>query len=197
MKIKPTAIVKGVRLTCIFVWVAIIVACISTYLVYPSLFTAEKIAAFLRQFTAAIWLAYLVMSMLRGLTLLPSTPLVLAGTVLFPAQPVTVLAVSMVGIVFSSSMIYFFSELLGFSEYFEGHKPEQTHRIRKRLEHPLGSLFVAAWAFFPLVPTDLVCYLAGTTKMSYPKFIAAVFLGEIILCSVYIFFGGTLMNLVR
>ena len=101
------------------------------------------------------------------------------------------------GIFLSSSMIYFFSEYLGFNEYFEGHKPELTHKIKARLEHLLGSAFVAAWAFFPLVPTDLVCYLAGTTKMNYAKFIAAIFAGELALCSFYIFFGGAVMDYVR
>jgi len=89
--------------------------------------------------------------------LLPSTPLVIAGTLLFPGQPVAVFAVSILGIMLSSSMIYFFSEFLGFNDFFEGHKPELTHRVRARLEHPLGFIFVAVWAFFPLVPTDLVC----------------------------------------
>jgi uncharacterized membrane protein YdjX (TVP38/TMEM64 family) len=65
------------------------------------------------------------------------------------------------------------------------------------LEHPLGFFFVALWAFFPLVPTDLVCYVAGTTKMNYLKFILAVCAGELILCSFYIFFGGAVLDYVR
>jgi hypothetical protein len=60
--------------------------------------------------------------------------------------------VSMTGILLSSSMIYFFSDLLGFSDFFERRKPEMIQRIKARLEHPLGIAFVAAWAFFPLVP---------------------------------------------
>jgi len=164
---------------------------------YPQVFTAENIAAFLLQFQGEIWLVYLIMSALRGFSLLPSTPLVIAGTLLFPGQPFSVLAVSMTGIFVTSSMIYYFSEHLGFNDYFESHKPELSHKIKAKLEHPFGFAFVAAWAFFPLVPTDLVCYLAGTTKMNFLKFIAAVMVGELILCSFYIFFGGALMDYVR
>lgn len=178
-------------------WIGTIAAGVISYLAAPQLFTADNIAAFLLRFQSIIWLVYISFSALRGLTLLPSTPLVLAGTLLFPAQPFAVLAVSIIGILLSSTMIYFFSEYLGFHEYFEGHKPELTHRIKAKLEHPLGFLFIALWAFFPLVPTDLVCYLAGTTKMNYWKFIAAVLVGELILCSFYIFFGGALLNYVR
>lgn len=94
-------------------------------------------------------------------------------------------------------MIYFFAEYLGLHEYFEGHKPELTHKIKAKLEHPTGFLFVALWAFFPLVPTDLVCYLAGTTMMNYWKFIAAVLVGETILCTFYVYFGGAIVNLIR
>lgn len=191
---KTTSIVRTIILV---IWATIVLACIGTYLADPSRFTAENIAEFLRRFSGPIWLIYLAFSALRGITLLPSTPLVIAGTLLFPEQPFALLLVSMTGILLSSTMIYFFSEYLGFSEYFEGHKPELSHKIKAKLEHPLGFLFVAGWAFFPLIPTDLVCYLAGSTKMNYWEFIAAVFVGELILCVCYIYFGGSLLEFVR
>ncbi len=178
------------------IWIGTAAAGLISYIAAPQLFTAENIAAFLLRFQSAIWLIYIGFSIVRGLTLLPSTPLIIAGTIMFPARPFSVLAVSLVGIFLSSSMIYFFAEYLGLSEYFEGHKPELTHRIKSRLEHPLGFLFVALWAFFPLVPTDLVCYLAGSAKMNYWEFIGAVMTGESVLCATYIFLGGTLLNLI-
>jgi len=185
------------RIFFIALWLSVIVSGIGAYLLFPDEFTAPKIAEFLLRFQGEIWLVYLALSALRGLTLLPSTPLVIAGTLLFPNQPFAVLTVSIVGIMLSSSMIYFFSDLLGFSDYFENHKPGLTHRIKSRLEHPAGFAFVAIWAFFPLVPTDLVCYVAGTTKMNFLKFIAAVFAGELVLCILYIYSGNYLINLSR
>ena len=197
MKIRISKTTRIIRTIVLVLWAAVVLVCVGTYIYDPSKFTAENIAEFLRRFSGLIWLIYLGFSIVRGITLLPSTPLVLAGTLLFPEQPFAVLFVSMTGILLSSTMIYFFSEYLGFSEYFEGHKPELSHKIKAKLEHPLGFLFVAGWAFFPLVPTDLVCYLAGTTKMNYWKFIPAVFVGELILCVCYIFFGGSLLKFVR
>jgi len=178
-------------------WIGTIAAGVISYIAVPQLFTGENIAAFLLRFQSIIWLIYIAFSVFRGLTLLPSTPLVIAGTLLFPQQSFLVLIVSIIGILLSSSMIYFFSEYLGFSDYFENHKPRLTHKIKARLEHPSGFAFVALWAFFPLVPTDLVCYLAGTTKMNYVEFIIAVFVGELVLCSFYIYFGGAIMNLMH
>ncbi len=197
MSKKAITLIRILRAIFILLWIALIVTCIAIYLSDPSKFKAENIARFLAEFHGPIWLAYFFLSALRGLTLLPSTPLVLAGTLLFPEQLWAVLAVSMAGILISSTMIYYFSEFLGFDEYFEDHKPELSAKIRQKLEHPLGFLFVAGWAFFPFVPTDLVCYVAGTTRMKFWKFIAAVFVGELILCSCYVFFGGSLLKYVR
>lgn len=187
----------ALRYVSLAVWLSVLVGGVSVYLLYPQAFTPANIADALLRFQGEIWLVYLAMSAFRGFSLLPSTPLVIAGTILFPQQPILVFIVSLTGILLSSSMIYYFSEFLGFSDYFESHKPELTHRIKAKLEHPAGFAFVALWAFFPLVPTDLVCYLAGTTKMKFLEFIAAVMAGEAVLCAFYIFFGGTLVNLIR
>ena len=186
-----------IRRVCLIIWLAFLLFCAYLYLSNPQLFTAEHIAAFLLRFENAIFFGYLGISIIRGFTLLPSTPLVIAGTLLYPQQPWLVLSISLAGILLSSTMLYFFSEFLGFSYFFEGHKPELTHRIRAGLERPTGFAFVALWAFFPFVPTDLVCYVAGTTRMNFFKFIAAVFGGELVLCSFYIFFGGAIMNYLR
>lgn len=191
---KTSSILRKVFLG---LWIAIVAAGVGSYLYAPQVFTAVNIAAFMLRFGGVIWLIYFIFSTFRGFTLLPSTPLVLAGTILFPEQPFEVLAVSMIGILLSSTMIYYFSEFLGFDEYFQNHKPELSLRIKQKLEHPLGFLFVAGWAFFPFVPTDLVCYLAGTTRMRFWKFILAIGVGELILCTFYIFFSGSLLKYVR
>jgi uncharacterized membrane protein YdjX (TVP38/TMEM64 family) len=189
--------VKIARLTLVAAWAVLIGVSLYLYFSDPSAFSAANIAEFIRTFRSEIWLVYFVMSALRGFTLLPSTPFVLAGALTFPDQSLAVLLTSLAGIALSSTMIYFFSELLGFTEYFERRDPARIHAIKARLEHPLGFLFVAAWAFFPLVPTDLVCYLAGTARMNYWKFILAVLFGETILCSVYVFGGGSILSFLR
>jgi uncharacterized membrane protein YdjX (TVP38/TMEM64 family) len=174
----------------------IILSGIVSYLVWPDFFTPKNIAALLEKFQGEALLIYLGISIVRGLTLLPSTPLIIAGTLLFPQQPWVVLGVSIFGILVSSSMIYWFSDLLGFGEFFETRKPEHVKKIRARLEHPTGIFFVMLWAFFPLVPTDAVCYVAGSIRMHFGKFLGAIFIGELILCACYIFGGGYLVGTV-
>ncbi len=190
----PTLAGKIIRHICIALWLAAIISCLTAYLIHPDAFTPEQIAAFLVTFRGEIWLVYLGISILRGFTLLPSTPLVIAGTMLFPAQPFAVLTISVIGISLSSSMIYFFSDQLGFSSFFEKHRGDRIEKVRARLERPTGFAFVALWSFFPLVPTDLICYVAGVARMRFAKFIAALLAGELVLCSIYIFLGRTLFG---
>ena len=187
-------IVKVARILLIAAWSAAVVTAVAFFITSPDQFSAANISTFIKSFETEIWLIYLGLSAIRGFTLLPSTPLVLAGTFLYPGQPWLVLAISMAGILISSSLIYFGSEAMGFHEYFEHKKPVAVGRIRGRLEHSWGLAFVAAWAFFPFVPTDAVCYVAGTIKMNFFKFISAVFVGELILCSFYVFTGGSIVR---
>ena len=175
----------------------LIVSGLVLYVSRPDLFTPGSIAGFLTKFQREALVVFLALSVVRGLTLLPSTPLVIAGTFAFPTEPWLVLVISIFGIVVSSSMIYWFSDFLGISEFFETRKANTVAKIRSRLEHPTGLAFVFLWAFFPLVPTDAVCYVAGSTRMNFPKFIAAITAGELVLCSFYIFSGTYVIDLFR
>ena len=188
---SPAIILK--RVTAAF-WACCIVFCIFLYFSQPDNFTPSHIADLLLRYKGIALLLYAAVSTIRGFTLLPSTPLVIAGTLIFPRDPYLVLAVSIGGILLSSTMIYFFSDWLGFRDFFDTKRAQLTERIRTQLEKPAGVFFVFFWSFFPLVPTDAVCYVAGTSRMAFRKFILAVFLGEMILCSFYIFFGGFLFR---
>ena len=182
------------RLVTITIWAAVIISTLAVYFSGPAKFSPRQIAEHINEFETAALGIYLMISIFRGLTLLPSTPLILAGTFLFPNQPWLVLAISLLGIVVSSGMIFYLSSFLGIAAYFERRKPHHVSKIRSRLEHPAGLFFVAIWAFFPLVPTDAVCYVAGTMRVNFLKFIAAVFIGEFILCSAYVFGGSGLLK---
>ena len=179
----------------IILWAAVLLVGIGSYFYAPQMFTPERIASSFEKFGTGILILYALVSILRGFTLLPSTPLVLAGMLVFPHEPWLVLLISISGILVSSTLIYFCSDLLGFTDYFETRHSATVDKMRHRLETPTGFLFVLLWAFFPLVPTDAVCYVAGTTRMAFAKFLVAVFLGEIILCSFYIFTGGFVREL--
>ncbi len=171
----------------LYAWIALIGFCVVYYFVHPEVFTAEYLAASMLHHKEQLIAIFWVLSIIRGFTLLPSTPLVIAGTLVFPSQPFMVLFISMFGIMASSAMIYYFSDRLGLNEFFIKKYPHKLEWVRARLEKPSGVLFVLFWAFFPAVPTDLASYVAGAIRMNFLKFFIAVFIGELILCSACVF----------
>jgi uncharacterized membrane protein YdjX (TVP38/TMEM64 family) len=175
-------------------WGAIILSALTALWLRPEWFTAEQVAAFLSRYPQWIWGGYIALSSLRGLSLLPSTPFVLAGTLLFPTQPLEVLVVSVACILVSSAMIYALSPVWQLERHF---KPTVLARISERLNRPSGSAFVFLWSFFPAVPTDAICYVAGTLRLRLLPFLLALGLGELILCSVYVYAGGSLLATVK
>lgn len=107
----------------------------------------------------------------RGILLVPSTPLILVGMILFPDAPDTVFLISMIGILLSAYIIYQFSDILGLDEYFA--KNVKNASIKKAIEK-YGFYAVTFWSFFLVLPTDLICYIAGAVRMNIYKFLTAV-----------------------
>ena len=176
------------------IWASIILSALGALMLRPEWFTAEHVAHVLSRYPHWIWAAYLGVSSLRGLTLLPSTPFVLAGTLLFPDQPHWVLVSSVICIVVSSAMIYFLSPVWQIEQHFN---PQKLAFIRDKLNRPSGTFFVFLWSFFPAVPTDAICYVAGTLRLRLPPFLGALMVGELILCTAYVYLGGSLIAAVR
>jgi len=116
------------------------------------------------------------------------------GVVLFPQNPFIVLFISMLGIISGSSFIYFSANFLNIEKLFGKKSLEKTNKINQLIEK-YGLFIIFIWAFIPIVPTDLICYVAGKYKMNYLKFILALFFGELILVALYIWTGKSLMEL--
>ena len=177
------------------IWIMIILILMILFIVSPASFSPENLAEFLYNYESSLFILYTVICIVRGFFLIPSTPFVLTGIILFPSQPWAVFTVSLLGIYVGSTAVYYFSDLLGFSQKLERKYPEKIERWHKRLNSPKASLLVIAWSFFPLVPTDVICYVAGIVKMPYKFMIAGVLIGEAVLVSLYVFYGTDLMTL--
>jgi uncharacterized membrane protein YdjX (TVP38/TMEM64 family) len=137
---------------------------------------------------------YLALGCLRGFTLLPATYLVVAGMLILP--PVPLFALTVAGIIVSSAAVYRFAEAMRFDRFFERRYAPQVARLRAllaRRELPI----VIAWSFFPLAPTDLVCYVCGALKVDLKKCLLGVTVGEGAICAIYIFLGGQALAWLR
>ena len=170
-------------------WIVIVLSGLVYYLVYPELFSPTALAQFVSRNEEASILLYIILSCTRGIFLLPSTPFVLAGVILFPDQTFLVITISMFGIMFTSFLLYSFAENLGFRKYLIEKHPDKMKVWEQRLTKPFAFWIILGWSFFPFVPTDLICYVAGTVKMKKYYYYSGIFLGEVVLVSFYVFVG--------
>lgn len=107
-------------------------------------------------------LLYLLILSMRGLILIPSTPLLIAGILIF--DPLEAFLVNMAGIMMSSTIVYRYARFLGFDTALEGRYPGQADAIQRHLrdrELPV----IAGWSVCPFAQTDLVVYVASTLRI--------------------------------
>lgn len=62
-------------------------------------------------------------------------------------------------------------------------------RIKQAID-TYGFYAVMIWSFAPVVPTDLICYVAGTVQMNFWKFVFALSIGEGLIVGAVVY-GGT------
>lgn len=173
-----------------YLWVAVVVAIAAAFVMEPSRFSQAAIAATVLSLGPWALATYSLVAILRGALLIPSTPVILAGGVLFPGALPFVFLISMAGIVTSAALLYRFPGFAGYDTRLAAKYPEQLERLQAHLRKPRAQWFVAAWAFFPAVPTDLICYAAGLVRMPFRRMMTGIVIGEVPLVAFYAFLGG-------
>lgn len=174
-------------------WLAVTVGLGALYAARPDLIEPARLVGVLRQAGPFVMLGYVVISVLRPVTLIPSTALVIAGTILFPDRLWTVFAVSLGGVVASATLIYYFFDFLGLGELFERRRQARLRWLEEQIRER-GFWIVAGWSVFPFVPTDAICYVAGSLRMPIGRFVLGVTLGEIPVVGFYVAGGAWLFG---
>ncbi len=172
------------------VWLIMGVTLLITLALNPDLLNRDTIAEFLNGLGPLAFFVYILLSLGRAAFLIPCTPFVLAGAISFPDWPIAVFIASLAGIVVGAFLVYSFPALGSYDEFLESKYPNQIARIKQKMKSKYAYWFVMGWSFFPLVPTDAICYVAGIAKMPFKKMVSALVIGELPLVSVYIFIGA-------
>lgn len=169
----------------ILIWLLFIASVLYLYFFQSDLMMAQIIKI---RHLPLFWLCagYLVINCLRGFTFIPVTYTMILGLLFLPTP--LVYALTIIGVGVSATCIYFFSEYLSLGNYFKHTYPkaiEQLTNILKKYELPI----ITIWSFVPFLATDAMCYVCGTLRINYKKFLIGVVLGEGIFCALFIFLG--------
>ena len=174
------------------VWAVLAAGAVALVTLGPVEPTAAGIAAALRSTGPWGWAVFGGWLCLRGVLLLPSTPMLLAGAVAFADARWAAVAVAMAGVVVSAWLVYVLADRIGLGDYLEHHFPDRLASFQDKLDSAKGTVGVALWAGNPFVPTSLVCYVAGLAHADVRHYLAGVTVGEAPLVVLYLVGGAAL-----
>jgi len=175
----------------LYTWLAVVITSLSLYFFFPQLFAPDNIRQFFSDNLALGLLGYFVISTVRGFTLIPSTPIVLAGVLVFPPWPLFL--VNQLAVYSSSAIVYFMARQFRFDHYFHEHHPRQVERLTALLRQR-ELIVISTWGFIPVVPSDMIVYVCSVLRIRLWKTLLGVSIGEGIICAIYIFGGAAGLN---
>jgi len=167
-----------------FAWLVVVALVLTLYLTNQDRIDVDWIRGVVHDNRFLIIPFYLLLLSVLGLSFIPSTPFAIAGVFLF--DPTLAYALNLVGILTSSTIVFHFAGFLGLRDAFETKYPVQTERVRTALDRKELPIIIG-WSFFPVVPTDLIIYVASTLKIPLWKCLLGVLIGEGALNAFYIF----------
>lgn len=174
---------QAVRYALFALWLLIVSGALYLYF-FERAFVQAQLQSALSASMVVGSIIYVLLGSFRAFTLVPATFLLLIGLPFF--SPLYLLVITMVTVVVSSSIVYFFAEALHMDEYFEKHHPKQIQKL-KRLLTRYQLPIIIGWSFMMFLPTDLICYVCGTLRINFPKFIVGVIIGEGSVYAIYIY----------
>ena len=171
------------------IWLSLAAINLVLIFLFPDWFSRESISSFLGGLGAMSLIVYTLISMGRAFFLIPSTPFIIAGAITFPESPVLVWSISSIGVVVGAYLVYSLPSFGDYDRFLEENYPSRVAYLKEKMRGKYAFWIIMAWAFFPFVPTDAVCYVAGIAKISYKKVIVPLLIGQLPLATAYIFLG--------
>ena len=107
----------------------------------------------------------------------------LAGVLLF--GPVWGFLYNYVGICIGSVMAFQIARRFGMPVVERAAGSHKIGRYLKWMENGVFDRLFAAAIFFPAAPDDLLCFLAGVTRMRFRKFLMIILLGKPLSIAIY------------
>ncbi len=176
-----------------YIWIGAIVLAIGLLAFYGPAFSAQGAADFMGRYRDYGLPLFFGLHVVRGVVLMPSTPLVVGAALLYPELPLAVWTISLLGLLASSSIIYFFADRLDFGKALGEDRP-MYKKMHGMFESRYGYLYFVLWSFFPGAPTDVACMVAGSMRLPFLRFLLALIIGQGILYAIYVYGAGIFMS---
>src|SRR5690606_23966400 len=100
-------------------WTILIVGGILVFALNPQLLQGSEMKNFIAENAVEMKSFYLLVCLLRCLTLIPATPFIAAGVLLFPDDLDYVMAVSTITVLIAATVHFYFSRVLEFDKLLE------------------------------------------------------------------------------
>lgn len=173
---------KGVFVT----WVAGIIIVATVLIWNREYFDPTRLANLIREYKISSSVIYFFTIIVLEFFMIPTSPLVLAGALIFSDDPFSFIIVTMAAIITSAILIYYFAQYMNLEEWLNKKFQKQFKYIQTKLNR-YGFLIISGWSFLPLVSTGLICYTVGVLRYPLAKFLLALFIGETIRICLYTF----------
>lgn len=170
----------------LYTWLGLVCISLSLYFFYPEFFAPQYIRQFFSENLLLGLTLYFIISTLRGFTLIPSTPIVLAGILVFP--PLPLFLVNQAAVYSSSAIVFLMARYFRFDHFFSAHYPRQIRKLT-RLLHQRELPVISLWGFAPFVPSDMIVYVCSILRIRMWKTLLGISIGEGVICAIYIFGG--------
>lgn len=144
------------------------------------------LAELIREYKISSSFIYFFTIIVLEFFIIPTSPLVLAGALIFSEDPFSFIIVTMTAILAASVLIYYFAQFVNLEEWLNRKYPKQFLYIQSKLNQ-YGFWIISGWSFLPLVSTSLICYTSGVIRYPVLKFLLALFIGETIRICLYTF----------
>lgn len=186
----PHLIGPRVRYSLLALWILVVAGALYLYFFKRELIQTEMRDAL----SASFWVAsisYVLIGSFRAFTLVPATFPLLIAMPFF--DPWVLLALTLPCIAISSSIVYGFAEVIHLDEVFERKYLKQIQKLKAALQTYQLPIIIG-WSFFLFLPTDLICYVCGSLRIDFRKFLFGVVVGEGTVYAIYIFLGDWVLR---
>ncbi|MDP4090558.1 MAG: VTT domain-containing protein [Bacillota bacterium] len=178
---------KGSKFLIITVWAALIYILFRFNLLSGNM---DNLNRFLNGFGGYKELIFVALAALRIVALIPSAVfMILAGMIFNPFEGA---ALAFISVVLSETIIFIVSKILvrsNLQDYLVKKNPKLYRLLLKN-----NTKILAIGILCPIAPSDIACFLGGSTGLSYRKFILTVVLSNMPMMILYSFLGNNVLS---